>query len=359
MGMVPVREEKGMEPDYGRLADSISEDGDIITGERSTCVYCGERIAAVVDSSSGCVDWAGMTGNGLRRDDKPNGDFGCEDSPDTDEDGTGGHNPGDDHTPLGFRIEVDSRTYWKQLDAIRAKVGADAFDRGARVPVELCDGSTIEADHVAGSDDGAIEAAYANRGETVFSQESGDVFEAPVIVMNAYKFTVTVEAESLDQARIVMAARIGHDEDLTDDGVGDYSIDWEDQLTASEIDERLEYLRGEIEAERISMGELIELQALADYIDPDDVQLLEWAGVPETGPGRELQAERHAVIVAGGTVEPLADGFWPDPERWPDPAPKPTIHESYIEVVHAMGRGELDDELSDIAAAVDHRRRQL
>ena len=46
---------------------------------------------------------------------------------------------------------------------------------------------------------------------------------------------------------------------------------------------RLEYLRGEIEKEQISVGELIELQGLADQIDPSDVLLLEWAGVPEFG----------------------------------------------------------------------------
>jgi len=43
----------------------------------------------------------------------------------------------------------------------------------------------------------------------------------------------------------------------------------------------LEYLRGELDAERISTGELIELQGLAEYIAPGDVQLLEAAGVPE------------------------------------------------------------------------------
>ena len=45
--------------------------------------------------------------------------------------------------------------------------------------------------------------------------------------------------------------------------------------------ERLEYLRGELRGERISMGELIELQGLAPYIEPGDVELLEAAGVPE------------------------------------------------------------------------------
>lgn len=45
--------------------------------------------------------------------------------------------------------------------------------------------------------------------------------------------------------------------------------------------ERLEYLRSELRAEQISYGELVELQDLIPYIDEDDVELLEAAGVPE------------------------------------------------------------------------------
>ena len=48
-----------------------------------------------------------------------------------------------------------------------------------------------------------------------------------------------------------------------------------------EIKKRLEYLRKEIEAERISYGEIAELQSLVKYIDKGDVVLLEWAGVKE------------------------------------------------------------------------------
>ena len=48
-----------------------------------------------------------------------------------------------------------------------------------------------------------------------------------------------------------------------------------------EIKARLEYLRGEIEAERISLSELSELRLLASHIDPSDTLLLEWAGIPE------------------------------------------------------------------------------
>src|SRR5688500_7698664 len=51
----------------------------------------------------------------------------------------------------------------------------------------------------------------------------------------------------------------------------------------SEINERLEYLRGELRAERISLGELAELADLAEHIEPGDVELLEAAGVPERG----------------------------------------------------------------------------
>lgn len=44
---------------------------------------------------------------------------------------------------------------------------------------------------------------------------------------------------------------------------------------------RLEELRTELRAERISYGELAELQSLVPYIDPSDIELLEAAGVPE------------------------------------------------------------------------------
>jgi hypothetical protein len=52
-------------------------------------------------------------------------------------------------------------------------------------------------------------------------------------------------------------------------------------MKQSEIKQRLEYLRGEIDNESISMGEIAELQSLAEHIDDGDVVLLQWAGVPE------------------------------------------------------------------------------
>ena len=50
---------------------------------------------------------------------------------------------------------------------------------------------------------------------------------------------------------------------------------------SKKINNRLEYLRGELRAERISWGELYELQSLATFIAADDAELLEAAGVPE------------------------------------------------------------------------------
>jgi hypothetical protein len=52
-------------------------------------------------------------------------------------------------------------------------------------------------------------------------------------------------------------------------------------MTKKQAKTRLEHIRGVLEAECISYSELFELQELAEYIEPDDVQLLEWAGVPE------------------------------------------------------------------------------
>ena len=47
------------------------------------------------------------------------------------------------------------------------------------------------------------------------------------------------------------------------------------------IELRLEYIRQELRAERISYGELAELQGLVEHIDEGDIELLQAAGVPE------------------------------------------------------------------------------
>ena len=52
-------------------------------------------------------------------------------------------------------------------------------------------------------------------------------------------------------------------------------------MTTKKIKQRLEYLRKELRAERISYGELAELQDLANHIADGDLELQEAAGIPE------------------------------------------------------------------------------
>ena len=101
----------------------------------------------------------------------------------------------------------------------------------------------------------------------------------------------------------------------------------QDQISA-----RLEYLRGELRAERISYGELAELQSLAPHIPSDDLELREAAGLPEScgqqiygyGPAEheyavtvpEVTADDPVIVIylsahGGGTVgEEYAGNGW-------------------------------------------------
>lgn len=52
-------------------------------------------------------------------------------------------------------------------------------------------------------------------------------------------------------------------------------------MDAKQARQRLEEIRIELRAERISYGELAELNALIPFIEEGDTELLEAAGVPE------------------------------------------------------------------------------
>ncbi len=67
------------------------------------------------------------------------------------------------------------------------------------------------------------------------------------------------------------------------DGRADFERATDGRFSTKTIRARLEYLRQELRAERISYGDLAELQGLAEHIDAGDVELLEPAGVPEHG----------------------------------------------------------------------------
>ena len=107
-------------------------------------------------------------------------------------------------------------------------------------------------------------------------------------------FTITVDAANESEARD-LAEKVydnhfatGSDEEQDEEldecyseGEADHTFITVTPDTMTTPQQRLEYLRGELRAERISTSELIELQALAQHIEPGDVELLEAAGVPE------------------------------------------------------------------------------
>jgi hypothetical protein len=97
---------------------------------------------------------------------------------------------------------------------------------------------------------------------------------------------VTIQSTSLDPETVQQAVETALERQrlLVDgDTVSSYYTDCPCNVCAGDASEQLEYLRGELRAERISYGELAELQGLADEgkIPADDLELLEAAGVPE------------------------------------------------------------------------------
>jgi hypothetical protein len=66
--------------------------------------------------------------------------------------------------------------------------------------------------------------------------------------------------------------------------------------------ERLEDLRFAIHEQDISMGELAELADLAPYIHESDVELLQWAGVPEFATVYDPDGEERTVSGAAAAA---------------------------------------------------------
>jgi len=58
-----------------------------------------------------------------------------------------------------------------------------------------------------------------------------------------------------------------------------------------EIKKKLDYFKEQIKNENMSYSEIAELQGLAKYIDKNDVELLEWAGVDEKIPEQKIPDE--------------------------------------------------------------------
>lgn len=91
--------------------------GDILTGRRAECHYCGEEIVEVQDPSSFVIDWASTDSSG-----NPVGDFGCSSHPGNDDEGTYGHTPVADPERPGYG-RFSKRKTAEKIKAKDLKVG--------------------------------------------------------------------------------------------------------------------------------------------------------------------------------------------------------------------------------------------
>jgi hypothetical protein len=97
------------------------------------------------------------------------------------------------------------------------------------------------------------------------------------------------------------------------------------------IAERLEYLRAELRAERISYGDLAELQSLAEHIPAGDLELLEAAGVAEFSNSETLEEIRQES--AYGLANRVADISGPDSSDSPGSAFLARVRDSLLESI--------------------------
>jgi len=95
-----------------------------------------------------------------------------------------------------------------------------------------------------------------------------------------YTTTITQEYQEDIEAKSKEGA-IALFEDTHDDASENIEIYRVEETKDEERKGRIDYLRKEIQEERISTEEILELQSLKDSIPSDDVELLQGAGVEE------------------------------------------------------------------------------
>jgi hypothetical protein len=91
-------------------------------------------------------------------------------------------------------------------------------------------------------------------------------------------------------------------------------------MNRKEITKRLEAIRKSIKAECISTNEIVELQSLSKFIEPGDVELLEWAGVPEFKEEEEKIVKKSDIYFNVQGIDPHRErlnlGYTSDPVAW-------------------------------------------
>jgi hypothetical protein len=100
---------------------------------------------------------------------------------------------------------------------------------------------------------------------------------------------------------------------------------------------RLEYIRAELRAEQISMGELHELQNLTEYIEPGDIELLEAAGVPEAYAHLPIAEREWLMNVSPTDVRDNAHRFYSFMTETSQPADSFTRELAFTKTAEALG----------------------
>jgi hypothetical protein len=100
---------------------------------------------------------------------------------------------------------------------------------------------------------------------------------------------------------------------------------------------RLEYLRAELRAERVSYGELHELQNLTEYIEPGDVELLEPAGVPEAYAYLPIDEREWLMNVSPTDIRDNAHRFYGFMAETGHPADSFTRELAFTKATEALG----------------------
>lgn len=237
-----------------------------------------------------------------------------------------------DLTQDGDTVELDDgRTLRLRLTADDMTAADDGDWYGAIAPVRWAhryDADYHQQPERPNGFTGNAEKLHYGRGEVVWWEPPSDVkrgtdgfttLRATLRDVLEYGYVVV----SLELCRgtdaygrpvVVDVASIGGVEAMARD---DYMREIVSELAAELTDDetettqtRLEYLRGQIRAERISYAEISELQGMADLIDRGDTELLEWAGVPEFADDDETAPDWSAASddELASALDGLADG---------------------------------------------------
>lgn len=185
----------------------------------------------------------------------------------------------ENHTPptwVELLLEVDAEQFPKLAKAIveghkNPHKGIDGFSMGADIEYSKC--SLPGCHKVAHSPDEYCEHVRLKGAEFSYIDPKTGSKKNQKVWEDCYKisfFEISAVFDPADETALLRD--VVHKE-----AAAPFDQDGEE----AQIHERLEYLREELREERISQGELAELQGLAHYIDPGDVELLEAAGVPE------------------------------------------------------------------------------